>query len=66
MTSQTAQTPEQPDTELLQVRQEIDSLDRQMVSLIAQRQRWVLRAGSLKKDESDVRAPDRVEQVISK
>ena len=54
------------DPDLQQVRVEIDSLDRQIIQLIAERQKWVVRASSLKKDESAVRAPDRVEQVITK
>lgn len=48
------------------VRQNIDSLDRRIVRLIAERQQWVVRAGSLKTDEQAVRAPARVEQVIAK
>lgn len=54
------------DFDLQQVRREIDDLDRQIIQLIAERQEWVIRAGSLKKNESAVRAPDRVEQVIAK
>ena len=52
--------------ELSEVRQQIDGLDRQIVELIAERQKWVLKAGSLKNNEQAVRAPDRVEQVIGK
>ncbi|GAA2826067.1 chorismate mutase [Leucobacter komagatae] len=48
------------------VRAAIDALDGQIVELIANRQRWVEAAGALKSDEQAVRAPDRVEQVISK
>jgi isochorismate pyruvate lyase len=48
------------------VRAEIDALDRQVVELIAQRQRRVVEAGTLKQDRQAVRAPDRVEKVISK
>lgn len=51
---------------LSEVRSAIDDIDRQLVSLIAERQRWVLIAGTLKKDENGVRAPSRVEQVIDK
>lgn len=51
---------------LASVRQNIDSLDRRIVRLIAERQQWVVRAGSLKTDEQAVRAPARVEQVIAK
>jgi isochorismate pyruvate lyase len=48
------------------MRAEIDALDRQIVDLIAQRQRWVAEAGRLKSDADAVRAPDRVEKVIQK
>jgi isochorismate pyruvate lyase len=48
------------------VRAEIDALDRQIVNLIAERQRWVTEAGRLKSDTDAVRAPDRVEKVIEK
>lgn len=57
----TADTPT-----LNKVRSVIDAIDQQIVSLIAERQRCVLTAGSLKKDEDGVRAPARVEQVIEK
>lgn len=49
-----------------EVRSAIDEIDGQLVSLIAERQKWVLAAGTLKKDEDGVRAPARVEQVIEK
>ncbi|MBF4571155.1 chorismate mutase [Herbiconiux sp. VKM Ac-1786] len=48
------------------VRADIDALDRQLVELIAQRQQWVVEAGTLKQDRQAVRAPDRVEKVIDK
>jgi len=48
------------------VRAEIDALDRQIVQLISQRQRWVVEAGALKADQDAVRAPARVEKVIDK
>ncbi|WP_454129244.1 chorismate mutase [Microbacterium aurum] len=51
---------------LTEVRVQIDTLDRQIVGLIAERQKWVVEAGKLKSEEAAVRAPDRVEQVISK
>ena len=51
---------------LAEVRDEIDRLDRQIIELIAERQRWVVVAGTLKTDEHAVRAPDRVAQVIAK
>lgn len=50
------------------IRAAIDSLDAQIVALIGQRQRWVERAAVAKRgqDQGAVRAPVRVEQVISK
>lgn len=48
------------------VRVAIDTLDEEIVELIARRQRWVVKAGALKRDVAAVRAPDRVEQVIAK
>lgn len=54
------------DITLDEVRENIDALDRRIISLLAERQRWVLAAGSLKEDEQGVRAPGRVEQVIAK
>ncbi|MCA0380408.1 MAG: chorismate mutase [Actinobacteria bacterium] len=56
---------EQPAT-LESVRANIDALDRSIVGLIAERQKWVVAAASLKKDEDGVRAPARVEQVIAR
>ena len=55
-----------PAVTIEEVRAQIDSLDRRIVELIAERQQWVVAAGSLKKDEQAVRAPARVEQVIDK
>lgn len=51
---------------LTEVRTQIDALDRRIVELIAERQKWVVAAGSLKQDEQGVRAPARVDQVIVK
>ena len=48
------------------VRAEIDELDRQIVELVSLRQHWVQEAGKLKADRDHVRAPARVEKVISK
>lgn len=59
-------TQNSPEPTLPEVRRNIDALDEHIVSLIAQRQNWVSIAGTLKTDELSVRAPDRVEQVISK
>lgn len=48
------------------VRKQIDELDSQLVKLIAQRGECVKAAAAFKKDAQDVRAPDRVQQVIDK
>lgn len=48
------------------VRSAIDEIDQELVTLIAERQKWVLVAGSLKSDKDGVRAPSRVGQVIDK
>ena len=51
---------------LEQVRAQIDLLDRQIVSLIAQRGAYVSQAARFKKDSNAVKAPQRVEQVFAK
>lgn len=48
------------------VRKQIDALDSQLVKLIAQRGECVKAAAAFKKNTQDVRAPDRVQQVIDK
>ncbi|MBP2643752.1 MAG: Chorismate mutase family protein [Firmicutes bacterium] len=48
------------------VRQEIDKIDAELISLIAKRECYVQQAANFKKTTADVKAPDRVEQVISK
>lgn len=50
---------------LAEIRNAIDNLDTQIVTLISQRQKLVKHAAQWKKDEEAVRAPDRVEQVIA-
>ncbi|CAM4428159.1 chorismate mutase [Paenibacillus tarimensis] len=47
-------------------RAEIDSLDRQIVALIAQRTQVVKKIMVLKTDEESVRSCDRVQQVLDK
>jgi len=49
-----------------EVRLEIDALDEQIISLIAKRESFVIQAAKFKKDSNDVKAPQRVEQVILK
>ncbi len=47
------------------VRTNIDRIDRQIVKLLAQRGGYVKQAARFKRTTEDVRAPRRVEQVIS-
>lgn len=49
-----------------EVRGQIDTIDRQIVALIAERGAYVKQAARLKKSLQDVQAPSRVEQVIDK
>ncbi|MDN4611841.1 chorismate mutase [Arthrobacter burdickii] len=56
---------EQNVKQLAAVRVAINEVDEQIVSLISRRERLVRRAGALKRDDASVRAPARVEQVIS-
>lgn len=51
---------------LSQVRARIDAIDGDLVRLLADRQVLVRAAAAFKADEQAVRAPARVEQVISK
>lgn len=53
-------------TSIEEVRQRIDSLDQDLVALLARRGQLVTQAAAFKKTTDDVRAPGRVEQVISK
>jgi isochorismate pyruvate lyase len=50
---------------LSEVRTRIDTLDTELVRLLAQRQELVRAAAGFKTDEQAVRAPDRVERVIT-
>ena len=49
-----------------EVRLNIDRIDRQMVTLLAERGGYVKQAARFKKTTDDVKAPQRVEQVIAK
>ncbi|MVX98626.1 chorismate mutase [Enterobacteriaceae bacterium 8376wB9] len=49
-----------------EIRDRIDEIDCELVKLITQRARCVKAAAGFKTDSAAVRAPDRVEQVISK
>lgn len=51
---------------LEEVRTNIDAIDREIVGLIAERGGFVMQAARFKKTTDDVKAPQRVEQVISK
>ena len=48
------------------VRTRIDQIDRQIVALLAARGAYVKQAARFKKTTDDVKAPQRVEQVIAK
>jgi len=49
-----------------EVRLEIDQIDHQLVTLLAQRGKYVQQAAAFKKTTDDVRAPARVEAVIER
>ena len=51
---------------LEQIRSNIDRIDQQIVALIAERGAYVKQAAAFKTTTADVRAPQRVEQVIGK
>lgn len=48
------------------IRQQIDSIDSDIINLLSMRAGLVSAAGKVKKDEKGVRDPKRVEQVIEK
>ena len=49
-----------------EVRSNIDRIDRQIVTLLAERGSFVKQAARFKKTTDDVKAPQRAEQVIAK
>lgn len=51
---------------LEEVRSNIDIIDRKIISLLSERGGFVMQAARFKKTTEDVKAPQRVEQVISK
>lgn len=51
---------------LEQVRENIDRIDKSIVKLIAERSTYVAQAANFKETSDDVKAPQRVEKVISK
>ena len=58
--------PIEPCGSIEQVRSNIDRIDQQIVALLAERGAYVKQAAAFKTSTADVRAPHRVEQVISK
>lgn len=48
------------------VRHEIDRIDRQLLTLIAERGNYVAQAAAFKANAAEVAAPQRVEQVIAR
>ena len=54
--------------DLTKIREAINGLDERIVALIGERQAWVERAGTLKRDQNEnaVRAPARVDAVIAR
>ena len=48
------------------LRQEIDRLDRALVAMLAERQRYIERAAILKQDRGRVRDEARIEDVVAK
>ena len=62
----TSGSPIVPCSSIEQVRANIDRIDRQLVALLAERGAYVKQAAAFKTTAADVRAPQRVEQVIGK
>ena len=53
-------------TTLAEVRDNIDRIDKQMIALMAEREKYVAEAGRFKADPAAVSAPARVEAIIAK
>ncbi|MFN3583066.1 chorismate mutase [Phenylobacterium sp.] len=53
-------------TTMAEVRQGVDALDRQLVALLAERQRYMDAAARIKQDRAAVRDNARVEDVVAK
>jgi len=62
----TSVSPIEPCSSIEQVRANIDRIDQQIVALLAQRGSYVKQAAAFKATTADVRAPQRVQQVIDK
>jgi len=67
MTGQNSQIL-QPDqcSSMAELRSEIDRLDRSLVRLLSQRQRYIERAAEIKSQASDIRDEGRVQEVLAK
>lgn len=52
--------------DLSEVRQHIDRLDQEIVAALAERGHYVHQAAGFKRNEQEVKAPQRVEQVIER
>lgn len=67
MTLTTEDRPAPADcTTMAEVRQGVDALDRQLVALLAERQRYMDAAARIKQDRAAVRDNARVEDVVAK
>jgi len=52
--------------DMAELRAEIDRLDRELVAMLAQRQRYIERAAEIKQDRAVVRDEARIEDVVAK
>jgi isochorismate pyruvate lyase len=59
-------TLEKEPADMAAVRREIDRLDRALVALMAERQRYIEAAGRIKKSRTKVRDEDRINDVLTK
>lgn len=67
MTLLTDERPAPADcTTMAEVRVGVDALDRQLVALLAERQRYMDAAARIKQDRAAVRDPARIEDVVAK
>lgn len=61
-----SETPPEECRTMAELRREIDRLDRALVAMIAQRQRYIERAAVIKTERSRVRDEDRIADVVAK
>jgi len=66
MTTTCASTSPEMCRTMDEVRDEIDRLDRQLVTMLAERQRYIEAAGRIKSVANEVRLPWRIEDVVAK